>query len=231
MSSRTKVIVVLPAFNEEKSLPSLLSRIDDAFQEFELKGEILVVNDGSQDRTSEICRGFQSSFPVEVVDVNPNKGLANAIKVGFLTALPKLKPNDILIVMDADNSHTPGLILRMTRLIHEGADVVIASRYRDGARIRGLTTFRKFLSWGASMLFRTLVGIPGVRDYTCGYRAYRAQILFNAMADYKDQFIQQSGFACMTEILLKLKKFDPIIIEVPLILRYDQKESESKMRV
>ena len=184
MSSRTKVIVVLPAFNEEKSLPSLLSRIDDAFQEFELKGEILVVNDGSQDRTSEICRGFQSSFPVEVVDVNPNKGLANAIKVGFLTALPKLKPNDILIVMDADNSHTPGLILRMTRLIHEGADVVIASRYRDGARIRGLTTFRKFLSWGASMLFRTLVGIPGVRDYTCGYRAYRAQILFNATADY-----------------------------------------------
>jgi dolichol-phosphate mannosyltransferase len=227
----SRIIVVLPAYNEEKSIQKLLLRINQSFKQSHLSGKIIVVNDGSVDGTLEAVRSARLEVPLEVIDLKVNQGLANAIKEGFLAAITHSRPHDIIIVMDADNSHTPGLILRMTRLIFEGADVVIASRYQKGARIRGLSRFRVFLSWGASILFRLFAGIPGVRDYTCGYRAYRADLLLQAFEDYKTEFIRQTGFACMAEILLKLSKYDPIILEVPLILRYDQKESASKMRI
>ena len=81
------------------------------------------------------------------------------------------------------------------------------------------------------MLFRSVARVPGVRDYTCGYRAYRAGVLRVAFERYQDQFIRQTGFGCMAEILLRVNAVSPIIHEVPLILRYDLKESASKMRV
>jgi dolichol-phosphate mannosyltransferase len=133
--------------------------------------------------------------------------------------------------MDADNSHTPGLILRMVQRIREGSDIVIASRYQPGARIRGVSQFRQILSLGASVLFRLVARVPGVRDYTCGYRAYRAEVLQIAFELYHEQFIRQTGFGCMAEILLRLKPMSPIIHEVPLILRYDLKYSTSKMQI
>jgi dolichol-phosphate mannosyltransferase len=230
--SKRKIKVVLPAYNEELALPPLLKRLDSAYEEFGLNMEILVVNDGSTDKTAEVARNFKGNIKVEVLDLNPNRGLAGAIKAGLFEAVNDCKSgDDIIIVMDADNTHTPGLIMRMVRLITEGCDVVIASRYQPGSRVIGLTPFRRLLSDGASWLFRIVVGIRGVRDYTCGYRAYRVEVLKKAFQHYKENFIRQSGFGCMIEILLRINKFDPIIQEVPLILRYDFKEGQSKMKV
>jgi len=229
--SKTKTLIVLPAYNEEKSISNLLSRLDFVYEEFNLNLEVLVVNDGSTDSTLEIVQNYKSQYKLHIKDIQPNKGLANAIKEGFSNALNRVTENDIIIVMDADDSHTPGLILQMTRLIHEGADIVIASRYQKGSIIKGLTRFRRFLSWGASILFRIMIGVEGVRDYTCGYRAYKANILKTALTHYKEEFIQQSGFAAMSEVLLKLNKFEPIILEVPFVLRYDLKKSSSKMDI
>lgn len=229
---KRKIKVVLPAYNEEQSLPPLLNRLERAYEESGLNIEILVVNDGSKDRTSEVARNFRGQLKVEVLDLHPNRGLAGAIKAGLFEAVKQCKSDDdIIIIMDADNTHTPGLILRMVRLITEGCDVVIASRYQPGSRVIGLSRFRRLLSDGASWLFRILVGIRGVRDYTCGYRAYRVEVLRKAFALYQENFIRQSGFGCMIEILLRIQKFDPIIQEVPLILRYDLKEGESKMKI
>lgn len=223
--------VVLPAYNEEQTLPVLLMRLDRAFAEEGLPGDVLVVNDGSTDGTADAVRSYGGTLPVRLLDLQPNRGLAEAIKAGLLEALKTADDDDIIVTMDADNSHTPGLILRMVRMIREGSDVVIASRYQAGARIRGVSAFRQLLSLGASLLFRLVARVPGVRDYTCGYRAYRAEVLRNAFDHYHDQLIRQTGFGCMAEILLKLKALDPIIHEVPLILRYDLKHSTSKMKV
>ena len=228
---KTKLIVVLPAYNEEESLPSLLDRWNFIINEYNLNAHILIINDGSVDKTPDIGKNYKANFPVTVVDVYPNKGLANAIREGFQNAVEIAGDNDIISLMDADDTHNPGLIIRMINTIHEGADIVIASRYRDGSRIYGLSGFRKFLSWGASILFRILVNIKGVRDYTCGYRAYRAKLLKDALSLYKDKFIEQQGFSAMSEVLVKLKKFKPIVVEVPFILRYDQKMGTSKMKL
>jgi dolichol-phosphate mannosyltransferase len=193
--------------------------------------EVLVVNDGSKDTTPDVARNYKGDIIVKLLDLQPNRGLAGAMREGFREALKDMSDADILIALDADDSHNPALMNRMISQIREGSDVVIASRYRQGSRIVGLTKFREFLSSGAGYLFRIFTPIRGVRDYTCGYRAYRVELLRKAHAHYGDQFIQQQGFGCMAEILLKLRKFKPIIHEVPFILRYDLKQGSSKMKV
>jgi len=223
--------VILPAYNEREGLPALLKRLDVAFEEGSLTGDVLVVNDGSTDDTVSVVRNYTGQLTVRLLDLQPNRGLAEALKNGLLTSVAECEAGDIIITMDADNTHTPGLILRMVRMIREGSDVVIASRYQPGSRVRGVSRLRKFLSFGASVLFRILVRIPGARDYTSGYRAYRAELIQSAFDLYRDELIHQTGFACMAELLVKLKTFDPIIHEVPVILRYDMKSGASKMRV
>jgi dolichol-phosphate mannosyltransferase len=73
--------------------------------------------------------------------------------------------------------------------------------------------------------------MKGVRDYTCGYRAYRASTIKDAVTRYGDRLIEESGFSCMVELLLKLRRLGIRCYEVPLVLRYDQKGGVSKMRV
>ena len=136
---------------------------------------------------------------------------------------------DIVITMDADETHTPGLVLRMIRMIREGHDVVIASRYERGAVVCGLSWHRRAASWLASWLMRMLFPTRGVRDYTCGYRAYRADVLKAALSKYGDDFVDQDGFQCMVDVLLKLRRMPVIFGEVPLVLRYDFKKGASKM--
>jgi dolichol-phosphate mannosyltransferase len=85
------------------------------------------------------------------------------------------------------------------------------------------------LSVGVGWLLRLRFGLPGVRDYSCGYRAYRASLLQRAMAAYGDRFIEARGFVVMTELLVKLAPLRPRIVEIPLDLRYDRKIGASKM--
>ncbi len=222
---------MLPSYNEEPNLPALLLKLESTKIEFGLNLEVLVVNDGSKDGTADMARNFKGDIVVNLLDLQPNRGLAGAMREGFKEAIKNMDDNDILIALDADDSHNPGLMNRMIGQIREGSDVVIASRYRPGSRIVGLTKFREFLSSGAGYLFRIFTPIRGVRDYTCGYRAYKVNLLNKAHQHYGEQFIQQQGFGCMAEILLKLRRFNPIIHEVPFILRYDLKKGSSKMNV
>ena len=159
-----------------------------------------------------------------------NKGLAEALRSGLQVALRQAAPTDVIVTMDADNTHAPGLVMRMLGLIREGHDLVIGSRYVAGARVVGVPFHRRVLSGGASLLMRTVFPIKGARDYTCGFRAYRASILQAAFARYGEGLISQKGFSCMVDILLKMRRLDPIVTEVPLILRYDLKHGMSKMR-
>lgn len=225
-----KIHIFLPSYNEELNLPRLLSRIDSFAQQvpyWDVK--VLVINDGSKDNTLSVAQNFQTKIKKEVVNLQPNRGLAGAMREGFNNALVGLSDNDAVVALDADDSHNPFLIERMIKQLNEGSDVVIASRYQYGARIYGLEKYREIASWVAGYLFRITAPIKGVRDYTCGFRAYRVSKLKEVMNHYQDNFIQEQGFSCMAEILLKIAKQKAIIHEVPMILRYDRKEGESKL--
>src|SRR5262249_54712010 len=83
----------------------------------------------------------------------------------------------------------------------------------------------------ARFLFQITFPLSGVRDYTCGYRAYHGKLLKKAFQKYGNDFIERDGFEAMVDILLKLRRMGAIFCEVPLVLRYDEKRGASKMRV
>lgn len=228
---RSKIIIVLPAYNEAAGIGTLLEKVDQTAKEASLSYQVLVVDDGSSDETGEVVQRCASRLPVSISRHERNLGLGCTIRDGLLLAAEISSGDDIIITMDADATHTPGLMLRMVGMIREGHDVVIASRYRPGSRVFGVPVGRRILSSGASWLFRIVFPTPGVRDFTCGYRAYRAAMLKNALARYGSRLVDADGFQCMIDILLKFRAMNAIFGEAPLILRYDLKQGRSKMNV
>lgn len=232
--TRPRIIVALPAYNEAQNIGALL----DGFEK--ILGGVLgygfdrlyvVVDDGSADQTLSILRGYADKIPLIVLVHERNQGLGITIRDALRKATEEANPGDIIITMDADNTHSPGLIPSMVQKILEGHDVVIASRFRKGARVVGLSRFREFMSIGASWMMRIVFPLKGVRDYTCGFRVYRAELLKKAFQEYGEAFIDQKGFQCMSDILIKLRRFGLIAGEVPMILRYDLKRGSSSMKV
>jgi dolichol-phosphate mannosyltransferase len=90
---------------------------------------------------------------------------------------------------------------------------------------------RRLLSLGASTLFHRTLRLEGVRDFTSGFRAYRVSLLARASTHWGERLIEEQGFACMVELLLKLRHCRPVITEIPLRLHYDRKQGPSKLRL
>jgi dolichol-phosphate mannosyltransferase len=224
-----EIFVVLPAYNEGEALVTLLNELEEVLTPHTF--HLLVVDDGSTDGSPQRVQAMALPH-VQLLAHPQNRGLGEAMRTGLSAAVQQAhRDDDIIIVMDSDCTHTPYLIERMITLIKEGNDVIIASRFRYGARVIGLSLHRVFLSHAASWVFRLFVPIVDVKDYTCGYRAYRTGLLKKAFEKYREDFIRETGFSCMVDILIKLARMDAIITEVPLILRYDRKESASKMKI
>jgi dolichol-phosphate mannosyltransferase len=221
--------IVLPAYNEANDLPELIERIGRTMADYGKRFQIVVVDDGSVDGTAEVAEAAAAHLPVKVVRHERNGGLGRALRTGLLVAL---KDGKYVVTMDADNSHDPELIPLMVERLQHGHDVVVASRFQNGGREVGVGLYRRALSHTASRVLRWAFPLEGVRDYSSGYRAYRAELLQHLVAEYGEQrFIEESGFACMLEALLKLGARKARIAEVPLVLRYDRKRGASKMRI
>lgn len=225
------IYLVLPAYNEEKDLGALLERVTVALPTEKISYRVLLVNDGSEDGTLELAKRMTERLPLELIDHGFNRGLGQALLTGLRRSNLLASDGDVVVTMDADNTHDPALIPLMVEQIARGADVVIASRYETGGQEVGLSWARHVFSGGASLLLRLFFRIPGARDYTCGYRAYRGALLHQAFATYGDGLVQERGFTCMAEVLIKLGKLGARITEVPLVLRYDFKSGPSKMKV
>ncbi|NLG18175.1 MAG: glycosyltransferase family 2 protein [Fibrobacter sp.] len=225
------VYIVLPAYNEEAAIGSLIEDLGNVCRDSNLKYEIVIIDDGSADRTREVIGTYASTLPVRLQSHSVNMNLGATIRDGLQLAATLAEADDIIITMDADGTHPPALIPEMVSKVTNCADVVIASRYRKGAKVVGVPLIRQILSIGAAMMFKIFHPVKGVRDYTCGYRAYRAEVIQTAFATLGKSFVEQAGFQCMAEILLKLSRFKLTFSEVPLILRYDLKGGVSKMKV
>jgi len=224
------VWLVLPAYNESQNLPPLLDRVRTAWTGT-VSFQVLVVDDGSLDDTSAVAKAASTTMPVEVVRHDRNRGLASAVRTGIGEACARAGDQDVVVLMDADNSHPPELAPIMVAEIAAGADIVIASRFVRGGREEGVPWRRRLFSRAAGLLLRCVCPIAGVRDYTTGFRAYRASFLKELWAAYGEGLIEASGFSVMAEILLKARALHPRVTEVPLVLRYDLKEGASKMRL
>lgn len=225
------IIVTLPAYNEAASLRALLEALQKSMQEHGFAYRVILVNDGSSDGTAAVAEDMAGCMPLECIHHAENRGLGEAVRTGLLRALQIAGEGDIVVTMDADNTHTPSLVAPMAQRVWEGCDVVIASRFRPGARSLGVPLYRRLLSRGASWAFRLTFPTRGVRDFTSGYRAYRAGLLARGLERYGERFFAERGFACTVDILLELRSLGARMSEVPLVLRYDFKYGVTKMLV
>jgi dolichol-phosphate mannosyltransferase len=225
------MVVVLPAYNEVAEIEVLLARIDAALTADGFQYQVVLVDDGSNDGTAQVAGECRQRFPLLVERHDTNHGLGATIRDGLRIAAAASQDGDVIVAMDADNTHAPGFIRGMVQAIDDGADVVIASRYQPGSVTRGVPLGRRVLSLGASLLLRATFPTRGVRDYTCGYRAYRTSMLKQAFARFGDEFVHEDGFACMVDILLKLREMGACFAEVPFELEYDRKSGPTKMKV
>lgn len=227
---RRKIYVALPAYNEEPNLPVLFEGLRDTLEGHDLDYEIIVVDDGSKDRTAEVTRDYARHMPITLLQHEVNQGLGGTLRDCLAAGAQRAGEHDVVITMDADATHPPGLMIRMLQHIDEGFDVVIGSRFQPGARVVGVNPLRVAMTKCASLLMRVLFPM-GVRDFTCGFRAYRGVVLHRALERYGDKFVDQAGFQCMLDVLLKLRPMHFVIGEVPMILRYDLKGGVSKMNI
>ncbi|WP_158892228.1 glycosyltransferase [Amycolatopsis anabasis] len=221
--------VVLPAYNEEDSLPGLLTRL--AAVALTERVVVWLVDDGSADGTAGVAEAGHPGLDVRLVRHPVNLGLGQAVQTGLRAALGEAEPEDVVVVMDADDTHDPALIPRLREEVARGADVAICSRFVTGGDDSTAPPFRRLLSRGAAVLFRRALDLDGVHDFTSGFRAYRVSLLGRAAGHWGERLIEERGFACMVELLLKLRHCHPVITEVPLVLQYDRKLGASKLKL
>ena len=219
----------IPAYNEESALHRLFEKIKTGLKGYEYT--IVVVDDGSFDQTSKILKEAARDYPLQVITHPINRGLGETERDGFEYIAAHCQKDDVIVRVEGDNTHEPAYILNLIQKLDEGYDVVNTSRFRPGGGQKGLDFHRSFISRCANYFMQLMFNVKGVRDYSCGFRAYRAGIIQDAVAIFGNNLIQLKGvgFTSTLEILVKLKIMGCSFAEVPFVLRYDQKQGKSKM--
>lgn len=206
-----KLIVQIPCFNEESTLPQTVADIPRHMPGID-KVEILIIDDGSQDRTIEVAR----ELGIEYIVVNKiNMGLARTFRRGLEACLKA--GADIVINTDGDNQYCGADIPLLVQPILEGrADMVIGDR--QTAKIGHFSPFKKLLQWLGSGVVRKLAGI-WVPDTVSGFRAFsrEAAIRLNIV----------SPFSYTIETVIQAGKKDMAVVSVPV--RTNPKTRESRL--
>lgn len=225
------IIVLLPAYNEEESLPLLMPKLHSTLEDMGEDFRIVVCNDGSTDRTQEMLESYSNSMPLEILRHKINRGLGESARDLFERASELATPGDVIVRLDCDDTHEPEYIPVIVEKVREGFDVVIASRFEPGGGQMGVSSYRAFISRCANLFMKAFFPIDGLKEYSCGFRGYRAEKIKEAIDFYGNNFIQLKGlgFTGTLEKLVKLKLIGAKFGEIPFMLRYDQKQSASKM--
>ena len=205
------ISVIIPAKDEEKRLPSFLLDVIGFCQASEYRYEIIVVDDGSSDGTSELVEKFQNKFArLHLVTLHRNRGKGHAVRQGFLRASGK-----VVMFMDADGSTPPAMIEEHYPLFDQGYDVVIGSRVvADGKHRVQARRYRKWIGQIFNFLVHRLL-LADVRDTQCGFKMFRAQTVRPLFSR-----LNIPGFGFDLEVLYLAQKFGYKIKEVPVDWRH-----------
>lgn len=213
-----KISVIIPAYNEEKRLPKTLNRIYKYLSKTKADYEILVVDDGSKDRTIEAARKTKND-KTKIISYGRNKGKGYAVKTGMLKA-----DGDYLLFSDADLS-TPieELDKFLKQMKHH--DIVIGSRAVKGSDIKIKQPFYRVLLGKTFNLIVQILTIRGIHDTQCGFKLFRKEA---AMKIFPKQRIERFGFD--VEILFIAKKSGYRIKEMPVVWINDEESKVSPVK-
>ncbi len=213
--------VIIPAYNEEKRLPKTLEEINKYLIQQIYDYEILVVDNGSADKTAEIVKDLENRIKgLKLIEGLASRGKGFAVKKGMLEA-----KGDFRIFTDADNSTSVDQAERMWPEFEKGYDVVIGSRDIKGAVLDPPQPWiRKiFLGEGFKFYRKIIIGLWGVEDTQCGFKGFTKK----AAEDIFPK-LRILNFAFDPEILVIAKKMGYKIKEIPI---YWKNDLESKVKL
>ncbi|HEY4691617.1 MAG TPA: glycosyltransferase family 2 protein [Anaerolineae bacterium] len=191
--------IVLPAYNEEANIAQAVQKVSSVTQHLGIDYEIIVVNDGSRDRTGDVVRELQAAIPnLKLIEHTPNRGYGGALKAGFAAAT-----KDLIAFTPADNQFD----FNEMRLLLDKLtpDVALVS----GRRVdRKDNIVRKFNGFGWNLVVRILFG-PLIKDIDCGFKVFRREVLSRI-------HIESNGAMIDTEMLAELRARGYKLAEVPV---------------
>ena len=202
--------VIIPAYNEEKRISKTLLAIDQYLQKQPFEYEILVVSDGSTDKTAEIVADFERSIKnLKLVDNKDNHGKGWVVRQGMLTSLGQIR-----LFMDADNATTLEHFDKMKPYFEQGSDVVIGSRDvgdAKGAKQAVPQSWLKRQLGNFGNLLIQIFAVWGVWDTQCGFKAFSERATKDIFSKGK---IDRWGFDIEALALARKLKYKIEIIPV-----------------
>lgn len=212
--------VIIPAYNEEKRLPKTLEEIDKYLRKQDYDYEILVVNDGSKDKTVEIAKGLISKIKnLIVTGYKKNQGKGYAVRFGMLEA-----KGDYRLFTDADNSTSIDHVEKIWPEFKKGFDIIIGSRDIKGAVLDPPQPWirKLILGEGFKLYRKIIIGLWEIEDTQCGFKCFTKKATEKIF-----QKCRINRFAFDPEILVIAKKLGYEIKEIPI---YWKNDPESKVK-
>ena len=209
--------IIIPAYNEERRLPTTLEQVFRFIQAQPYSTEVLIVENGSQDRTSEVVEDFIQGRPAFRLLHETQRGKGLAVRRGMLEAQGEYR-----FMCDADLSMPIDEVNRFLPPVLEGCDIAIASREAPGS-VRYNEPLYRHLGGRAINLMIRLLALPGLQDTQCGFKCFRA-------AAIEDLFSRQvlNGWSFDIELLFIARRRKYRIVEVPIPWYFNP---ESKLSV
>jgi dolichyl-phosphate beta-glucosyltransferase len=183
--------VVVPCFNEERRLPVALDVAKRYLERSERSFELILVDDGSSDRTWELIREAERQAPyVRAIRVVPNRGKGRAVAEGVRSSR-----GELVLVSDVDFSAPIEELAKLEEAIMRGADLAIGSRAKRGAREVDQPLHRRLMGKTFNLLVQSLL-LPGIWDTQCGFKLIRGDVARELAANLRIE-----GFAYDVELL------------------------------
>lgn len=219
-SAEGKLSVVVPAYNEELHIYDNLNIIHACLEKFAKDYEIIVVNDGSRDKTlQEAMRAKKEKDNIKIVTYEINRGKGGAIKEGILRAT-----GEYIAFLDADLDLEPEHIERFLKKMKKShADIVIGSKLHKDSVIH-YPLKRKIMSYGYYIILKLLFRLD-LKDTQTGVKLFRADVIQPIAKE-----LRTSSYAFDIEILVKANQKGYKIVEMPIVLNY-QREQENGSRI
>ncbi len=218
---RPRLSIVIPAYNEERRLPATLERVAAYLARLPYPAEVIVVDDGSEDRTAEIAEKFATTLPARMrVIRNDHRGKGYTVRTGMLAA-----EGDYILFSDADLATPIEEWEKLHSYLEAGWDIAIGSREGLGARRVGEPWYRHLMGRVFNHLVRW-VAIADFQDTQCGFKAFRREVahdLFRRVQLYGEGARRVKGGAVTgfdVEVLFLARKRGYRIREVPVEWRY-----------
>jgi dolichyl-phosphate beta-glucosyltransferase len=218
---RPLISIIIPAYNESARIGNALAEVLRCVQERDWHAEIVVVDDGSTDRTPLIVQEFAQRHPEVRLMENPeNRGKGFSVRRGMLHAV-----GEILMFTDADLSAPMEEAERLFDALRQGADIAIGSRWLDRKRQTvHQPLYRQFFGRCFNAITRLVMGLP-FKDTQCGFKAFRRPV---AQTIFQLQRIERWGFD--PELLFIALKRGYKIREVPVTWGHDERSRLSYLK-